>query len=180
MRFSSMPTPKQTLAYMSQGAAMASSMCKAMAAELGPGHIARAATLELAHGTSAAQIAAYVCAEMTVITPTLALALTLTLTPTLNLTLSPTLTLTLTRCAEMRVSSCLDLEVSYGDGTNGGMNGGMNGCTDGGTNGGMNGGTNAGTRHVRRYRSVGTALCTVMPDEAAARDEPFPRGAYVV
>ena len=35
---------------------MASSMCKAMAAELGPERIVRAATLEIAHDTTPAQV----------------------------------------------------------------------------------------------------------------------------
>ena len=45
---------------------MASSMCKAMAAELGPERIVRAATLEIAHDTTPAMVAARVCAELRV------------------------------------------------------------------------------------------------------------------
>ena len=45
---------------------MASAMCKAMAAELGPERIVRAATLEIAYDTTPAQVAARVCAELRV------------------------------------------------------------------------------------------------------------------
>ena len=47
VRHASLQTPQQTLRYMSEGAAMAPAMCKAVATELGPTRIARAATLAL-------------------------------------------------------------------------------------------------------------------------------------